>query len=727
MKKQNTASTLNFSIGEFSVIASRNLIIHDDQESVITPKMLSVLTELATHQGKTLSKEHLLLAVWGTIHTSDMVLSRAISDLRKVFGDSAKQQNYIETVVKQGYRLKREVCWQQPSELKQSTPTPQLATSTKGEQTLKKTNARLVSIVALFVMLLLVSVLFFYISNTSEISPRLYEPPKVTNVTENDAIERSVRFDRSGKYLAYVANDLNESKPRIILHSLLDKSVKTIGIDEEDDDDFLDLSPVFSPNGQQLAFKRITKSGCSIYIISLENNVKTKLTGCPYSKTHALDWSPDGIHLITNVFNYIEKKEGVILINTKTSQSHLIPTSQEKASGYLFPRFSPDGKNVAVVYYQPNENLWTIGLIDVETGGFSPILPFGNIIDQVVWNKTGNALFYLMNNHVDAGIWRVDLASKEAKLVQKTVSVSLDFNDLNNQFAYTEKEEKINIWQTIQLANGAITTKPIFKELDNTHYPSLSSNNRLLAFISKSSSKDSFWVRRLSDNSNTLLYQGSEGEKLSEPTWSPDNNLLLVSVSSKNSSRILQFDLELGNSIEFPSENNVKMAKWSKDGSRMYWYEQRGDTWHVIEKDLASGEQKKILSLPVARFEIPDKHNLHYQKIGTIKVHSRRLVTDGLATPKDKMLLSLESAYTWDAHENAIYYPSRSADTKEQMLFKKDLVTGRSTPLYPIESLLASDSGRNLSVSQDGRTAFYSKLDKYETDIVILNRVSERQ
>jgi len=113
MDKNADKPISNFSVGDFNVIVSRNLIIKGEIQTSITPKVLSLLIELAKHQGETLSKDHLIIAVWGTVHTTDMVLSRAMSDLRKVLGDSARTQDYIETVSKQGYRLKKSVFWQE--------------------------------------------------------------------------------------------------------------------------------------------------------------------------------------------------------------------------------------------------------------------------------------------------------------------------------------------------------------------------------------------------------------------------------------------------------------------------------------------------------------------------------------------------------------------------------------------------------------------------------------
>ena len=54
------------------------------------------------------------------------------------------------------------------------------------------------------------------------------------------------------------------------------------------------------------------------------------------------------------------------------------------------------------------------------------------------------------------------------------------------------------------------------------------------------------------------------------------------------------------------------------------------------------------------------------------------------------------------------------------MLFKKDLSSGVSEELYPANSMLTL-SGRHLSVTKDGNVAYYTRLDKAHTDIVLMN------
>jgi dipeptidyl aminopeptidase/acylaminoacyl peptidase len=437
------------------------------------------------------------------------------------------------------------------------------------------------------------------------------------------------------------------------------------------------------------------------------------------SKTNALDWSPDGQYIVTNMFNYIKKVESLVLINVVTGKSKTLLAPPQPASGYLWPRFSPDGRSIAVVHFQPNNNLWVIGLVDIKSGEFSEIFASSKEVSQVVWDETGNVLYYLVIRSKDNGIWQVNLNTKEPRFLVELDSSSLDYNAITDKFVYIEREAQLNIWRSSQTENGELDSQPLFQNLSQTNYPSLSPDNKHLAFIATESGVDSLWVRTMESNSNLLLLQSKENDKLSNPTWSPDGKQLLLSVLNKTQSQMVQFDMELGNSLIFESKNNVKMGKWSQDGRFMYWYEQIDDIWHVMEKNVFTAQQKIVLSYPVSRFESLDGKNLHYQKIGTINVHSRDLAKSDSEQSKDRILLPLRGTYSWDAHLNAIYYISRSKDRRSKMLYKMELSSGAVEELYPLE-VVSTDKGRNLSIGDNGRVAYYTKLDKYRTDVVLM-------
>jgi DNA-binding winged helix-turn-helix (wHTH) protein len=66
---------------------------------------MQVLALLATHRGRVVTKERILQNVWADTFVGDEVLSRAISELRRVLGDNAKSPKFIQTIPKGGYRL----------------------------------------------------------------------------------------------------------------------------------------------------------------------------------------------------------------------------------------------------------------------------------------------------------------------------------------------------------------------------------------------------------------------------------------------------------------------------------------------------------------------------------------------------------------------------------------------------------------------------------------------
>jgi TolB-like protein/Flp pilus assembly protein TadD len=71
----------------------------------LEPKVMQVLVLLAAHAGQVVAKARLIQTVWPGTFVTDDVLTRAISELRRVFGDDPKESRFIQTIPKSGYRL----------------------------------------------------------------------------------------------------------------------------------------------------------------------------------------------------------------------------------------------------------------------------------------------------------------------------------------------------------------------------------------------------------------------------------------------------------------------------------------------------------------------------------------------------------------------------------------------------------------------------------------------
>ena len=92
-------------VGEWRVAPELNSLERDGHSVHVEPKIMQVLVTLAERPGTVLSKEHILGQVWPETFVSEEVLTRSISELRRVFEDNPREPTYIQTIPKGGYRL----------------------------------------------------------------------------------------------------------------------------------------------------------------------------------------------------------------------------------------------------------------------------------------------------------------------------------------------------------------------------------------------------------------------------------------------------------------------------------------------------------------------------------------------------------------------------------------------------------------------------------------------
>lgn len=95
----------DFRLGEWLICPQLNTVQKDGGTVRLEHKFMQVLVCLAGRPGEVVSKEELIRTVWVDTFVTDDVLTRAVSELRRILKDDAKQPHIIETVAKNGYRL----------------------------------------------------------------------------------------------------------------------------------------------------------------------------------------------------------------------------------------------------------------------------------------------------------------------------------------------------------------------------------------------------------------------------------------------------------------------------------------------------------------------------------------------------------------------------------------------------------------------------------------------
>jgi TolB-like protein/DNA-binding winged helix-turn-helix (wHTH) protein len=94
-----------FRISAWQIEPQLNTVSRNGSVVRLEPKVMEVLVCLAEHAGEPVSRDKLLQTVWPATFVSDDVLTRSISELRRIFEDDARESRVIQTIPKRGYRL----------------------------------------------------------------------------------------------------------------------------------------------------------------------------------------------------------------------------------------------------------------------------------------------------------------------------------------------------------------------------------------------------------------------------------------------------------------------------------------------------------------------------------------------------------------------------------------------------------------------------------------------
>src|SRR5881628_3766342 len=101
---QSEAETRTIEFVPFRINTADKLLHRNGRVLKLFPKSVDLLLALLGSNGRVLTGDELLEAVWGQTNVERGNVTSSISDLRKVLGDNRKTPSYIETIPTRGYR-----------------------------------------------------------------------------------------------------------------------------------------------------------------------------------------------------------------------------------------------------------------------------------------------------------------------------------------------------------------------------------------------------------------------------------------------------------------------------------------------------------------------------------------------------------------------------------------------------------------------------------------------
>lgn len=728
-----------FSAGEWTVEPELNLLRRESEERHIEPKVMKVLLTLASRQNHVFSKEELISAVWPDTFVGDDVLTRCISILRRITDDDPHAPHFIQTVPKVGYRLVApisELASEPTLVIAQNPTTPSEEGTTAGlaeaehinlaagssqgaerasaEFDLKRSR-KLFIFSGLLIALLAVGTAWITHAWKKRPTTKGAISFRTVPFTSYPGVQTEPDFSPDGQSMAFVRVSEDALSRRIYIKRIGSESMSELTHDADEQ-----YSPAWSPDGRQIAYLAISKNGLGLYIADIGSTTPARKVFIPQEPSHweqgALSWSPDGKSLIFPDHMGSSPNSSIFRLDLDSLRVQPITSPPAGWEGDLTPAYSPDGRYFA--FSRASEtavrDIYWISLAD---GSLHRLTHDRMNIDGLAWSRDSSAILFSSNRGGKYSLWKIGLHDTEP--VRLPVGTEDAFQPavgpLPGQLAYAQGSA---IWGINRIEGGSGAGSQDDVVLSSTQQdsaPSLSPDAKFFAFQSLRSGSQEIWIASVKGDTLRQLTTAG-GPVTGSPAWSHKGDQILFDSRPDGHSHIFSVPAAGGHPVQITFGNvNDIVPRWSIDDQTVFFRSNRGGRWQIWKISIHGGEPQPVTTDDgIVPQESPDGRWLYYTR-GDESGLWRMPVAGGAET----MVLPQPAAGYWGYWQvtarGIFYLDSRHAPAVIR-LFDPD--SGQTRAFANLRQMPPPYQG--ISVSKDGKLLLMTDESNAERHITLV-------
>jgi Tol biopolymer transport system component/DNA-binding winged helix-turn-helix (wHTH) protein len=708
---------VNFRVGEFLIEPQLNTITGVGKTARVEPKVMQVLVCLAEHAGDVLPKEKLIQSVWADTFVTDDVLTRSISELRKVFDDDAKVPRFIQTIPRSGYRLIARVSY---DEVKQKQiDLPALVPKDKNGPAWLSWPAGIIVGLSLLVLSA------WYLSR-SITKPGPQQPaPTAIPLTTDLGFEGLPSLSPDGSHVAYASGGPESDHFDIYVKQIGGGPARRLTSDSATDE-----FPAWSPDGRSIAFIRDRGDKLEVLLIPSQGGPERKIaeiapdtsTGIFSWTPPYLSWTPDSSYLVAPDLASRGEALSLFLFSVTTGEKRRLTTPPPTTLGDGNPAVSPDGRTLAFarILTPGHAQLHLLPLSgDHQPAGEARCLDLHQpSAKSPVWTADGREIV------CDAGapwvggsLWRVAVSGSEKPHPLGSVgegACCATISRQGNRFVYARWTWDLDIWRTEIMHKGE--TGGAVKLIASTRgefEPQYSPDGSKIVFASDRSGPTEIWICD-GDGSNPMQLTSLES-KSGSPRWFPDGRRIVFDSDKEGAYQIYVMEIatrvprRLTNGQADNGEPSV-----SNDGKWIYFGSRRTGNWEIWRMPTEGGEAVEMTrhggEFP---FESLDGKAVYYLK-------GQHVCQVPVSGGEETRVLGPIAGNTLAVTSEGIYFletgPRMWVGSKGNALKVFRSATRTSERIADIR--LNPEYG--LSVSTDGRYALVPMVDPFVCDLMLV-------
>ena len=482
-----------YEFGPFKMDVQRRVFTRGGHAIPLAPKTFDLLVLLVQSDGRAVSKQELMTALWPDMIVEEANLSFQISTLRKALGESGSR--WIETLPKHGYRFVATL-----RDVHAGTEAPV-------ESSHRRRRAAF-AIALLLVLIVATGVgLYRFLHRSRSAINDWGGKSEVVPVTRFPGRETQPAFSPDGRQIAFVWDGGEENNADIYV-KLIDAAGEPLHLTT---DPAPDHSPVWSPDGRYIAFAREGEAG-GIYQIAALGGGERKLAEILAARVYhrgayyqfgrnTLSYSPDGKYLAVADSTAAGEPLSISLLEVATGEKQRLTHPPAASVGDDSPAFSPDGHTLAFARLMAGgKDIYVVPVTGGEPRSLtseSTVRP-GSFTDGLAWTPDGREIVFASNRTGSFLLWRVPVSGGAP------TRIDVDAQDVSrpaisrygNRLAWIQTSSDRNIWRVEVPGTAGQHPAPtrLIASTANDSNPQYSPDGERIVFASNRSGTTEIWL-----------------------------------------------------------------------------------------------------------------------------------------------------------------------------------------------------------------------------------------
>lgn len=515
----------------------------------VTPKAIAVLLVLAAQPGKVVGRDALLAQVWPDTLPTDDVLTQAITQLRKAFGEQRGSEGprYIETIAKTGYRLLAPV-----EPLGVASPDPAAPPTMAAEGLIPDTEPdagdsdapdigagaavaprarfpRVLVLVLATAMLLALALLWTLHGQQSvPVAPATHLPRNERAfrlITSLPGFEQAPTLSPDAAMVAFAARSGDGRHTRVMVQTTDQSHARVLSRPPAGYDD---SAPAWSPDGREIAFLRRADDDCRIMVIPAGGGSERTVAACDPRSPPSFDWNPDGSALLFGADAATPGEVGLRELDLASGDWRTLLYTYRRDDVDADPRYSPDGRWIVFVRNAPLGDFWRIPAAGGEAERLTDLRADIRGWD---WGPDGESLLFGSMIEGDTRLYRLELGTSEPRDLGIADAFGPATVPGSRALAFVQRKPYFGLLRVPRDFDDddAPDGERLFASSGRDVMPTIAPDGRQLAFISDRSGPNGLWWADLDRPGSLRHLAGLRPDARYAPEWSPDSRRLLVS------------------------------------------------------------------------------------------------------------------------------------------------------------------------------------------------------